>query len=154
MLLHLSSLVPLLVALGSTCLGLLWIHVAGCCDTCLHLLLCLSPCLYALCRMILYLSPCLPLSWSRPTLDKLGRVILHVSSTCLPCRFTCLPSCLTSQVHGGLKAFNIFSKQSVITPHVRTTQHIFSRFTYALFSSELPVLTLSRLSQVLQVLSR
>ena len=29
---------------------------------------------------------------------------------CLPCCFTCLPACLTSQSHGGLKAFNIFSQ--------------------------------------------
>ena len=64
--------VSLLVALVSTCLPLVSAYMAGCFYTCLHLSLGLSPCLYALGRLILHLSPYLspfllhlsPLVWA------------------------------------------------------------------------------------------
>ena len=97
----------------------------------------LTPCLDALGHMTLHWSQAtldtlgqrcsLPLSWLDtlglgrmhlslclfPCFDTLGRVILHLSPTCLPAGLSaCLPACLTSQVQGGLKAFDIFYRNN------------------------------------------
>ena len=207
MILNLSPTCLPFCTLVSTCLGLLWIRLAGCFYTCLRLPLCLPAYLDTLGHMALHLSPCLspfllhlsPLAsdysgYTWPELaclllryfwaGALGRVHLFplvsllVStlgysrpddfytclpaglSACLPSCYTCLhlspcwspflfplspswsPACLTSQVHAGLKALNIFSTEESMISHVSVQLSTFSR-AYVLFSSELPVLSMS-----------
>ena len=69
-------------------LCLLWIHLAGCFYTCLHLSPCVSSCLYALGRMILHMSPCLS-----PFLLHLSALVSH-SGYASPDVFTLVSACL------------------------------------------------------------
>ena len=109
------ALVSLLVTLLSTCLGLLWIRLAGCFYTCLLLPLCGLPAQTLLAKLFhARLSPaCLPACYTclllpQATLETLGRSCLLL--VCLSPHYILL----------ALAGFSHLTQHSRIMPHVST----------------------------------